>query len=113
VCYLYTQADFKGFVSNPDYKSGHTQQPTLQIIQQPATQQSTSGLFIIKSGTDVEGVPFQTAGRSDIECERSCAQSANCKVFSYNIPNQVCYLYTQADFKGFVSNPDYKSGQRN
>jgi hypothetical protein len=69
-----------------------------------------TGLFTIKSNTEAVGKESYAAVRSNIECERSCAQSAACKIFSYNKASGACYLYLRAD--SFKQNRNYESGER-
>jgi hypothetical protein len=72
----------------------------------------TTGLFTIRSNTEAWGVPADnSASVSSIsECEQRCAQSVNCKVFTYDRRAKMCHPISRADFK---PNQNFDSGIRN
>src|SRR5262249_30269796 len=47
--------------------------------------------------------------RSISECEQKCAQTATCKIFTYNKRTEMCYTYTDAYF---LPNEKFDSGAR-
>jgi TIR domain/PAN domain len=102
-CYLYTRADF---VSNAVFDSG-----TRDAVALPSSSAGATGLFRISSDTEATGIHGGEPAfvSSTNECEQRCAQSATCKVFTYNKSVKSCYLYTRADF---VSNAAFDSGLR-
>ena len=72
---------------------------------------ASTGLFTIRSGTEVIGRhESRSLVSSIVECERDCARSGACKVFSYEKTLKWCYFYNQAS--SFSSNGSYDSGIR-
>jgi chromosome segregation ATPase len=81
-----------------------------QSANQPAPTGS-SGPFTMRSNTEADGHPagYPRAASSKSECEQTCAQSAACKIFTYNKSSRMCYTYSSADLK---PNEIYDSGIR-
>jgi hypothetical protein len=83
-----------------------------KAVVDPPAMVSATGLFTIRTNTQVIGVsddiPRYVPSISD--CERNCAKLASCKVFSYNRSSGVCYRYTQVP--SVALNEKFDSGIR-
>jgi cytoskeletal protein RodZ len=72
---------------------------------------SLTGPFTKLCGVQATGAGIATGFQASLdECEQKCAGTYNCRVFTRNKLNGMCYLYNWVDY---TSNSQFDSGERN
>ena len=98
-CYLYNR--MPTFISNTNFDSG--------ARAGPPTNQAAS--FTIKSNTEAKGnVAASNQVNSMDECQQNCAQTATCRIFTYQKRTKTCYRYSGDPT--FWPNAEFDSGVR-
>jgi hypothetical protein len=80
--------------------------------RQAAANANSTDLFTLRKNFEARGTPIPNsfAYVSSVEgCEKNCAQSTACKIYTYGYKTKWCYLYQSADL---VPNESYDSGVR-
>lgn len=74
----------------------------------------TAGLFTIKTETAASGFPsfHESDARTPNECERACARSATCKIFTFDKRNLSCHVFSRTSDVTTWPNVNYVSGIR-
>jgi TIR domain/PAN domain len=103
----------KGSSPNEKFDSGTPTETVPTNPSQPA-HTITTGLFTIKPETAASGFPnsHESDARTPDECERVCARSATCKVFTFDKSNLKCLVYSRASDVTTWPNAHYVSGIR-
>jgi TIR domain/PAN domain len=107
-----TKAEAEAAAKRKADEAEQQQLAALKAEQERKAPAPSPARFAIRTNTEAIGVislltpPYV---RSISECEQKCAQTATCKIFTYNKSLEMCYTYTDANF---LPNEKFDSGAR-